>query len=169
MLDDDTKNRIRTEEEAKAAQRAALEAEAEKTRLAREYRQQIAAELAGRRSRRNRALGWIGGIVALAGIGTGVFILRGSSPNPVSDDGFGGIRTSDLIERCKNDVRGKLGDGQAEFPTDAEARDQISASSDGKRWDGWAICPLLPGRPRVDFSCSYTPLSDTTSLEIIKP
>lgn len=112
---------------------------------------------------------WIGGVAIIGAVIAGVLVLRSHSPSLEPDDGFGGIRTSDLIERCKADVRGKLGDGQAEFPTDAEARDQISASSDGKRWDGWAICPNLQGRPRVEFSCQYTPLSDSTATEIIKP
>ena len=168
MLDDDTKAKIRAEEETKAAQRAALENEAEKTRLEREYRGRIAAELKGRRVRRNRFV-WFGGFALVGAAIAGAILLRSHSPNPTPDDGFGGIRTSDLIERCKSNVRGRLGDGQAEFPGDAESRDQISASSDGKRWDGWAICPNLPGRPRVEFSCSYTPLSDTTEVEIIKP
>jgi hypothetical protein len=169
MLDDDTKSKIRAEEEAKAVQRAALEDQAEKVRLEREYRQRIAAELKGKRSRQTRMLVWIGALSLLSAVAAGVITLRSQNANLEPDDGFGGIRTSDLLERCKADVRGKLGDGQAEFPTDAEARDQISASSDGKRWDGWAICPLLPGRPRVEFSCQYTPLSDSTAVEIIKP
>jgi multidrug efflux pump subunit AcrA (membrane-fusion protein) len=169
MLDDDTKSKIRAEEEAKAASRAALEAEAEKGRLEREYRQRIATELKGRRSRRNRVLAWVGGLTVIGAVAAGALLLRSQNSNPLPDDGFGGIRTSDLIERCKADVRGKLGDGQAEFPTDTEAQSQISASSDGKRWDGWAICPNLPGRPRAEFSCQYTPLSDTTAVEIIKP
>ncbi len=169
MLDDDTKSKIRAEEEAKAASRAALEDQAEKVRLEREYRQRIAFELKGKRSRRNRILVWIGALGLLGAVVAGALVLRSQRPSLEPDDGFGGIRTSDLIERCKSDVRGKLGDGQAEFPTDAEARDQISASSDGKRWDGWAICPNLPGQPRAEFSCQYTPLSDTTATEIIKP
>ncbi len=169
MLDDDTKSKIRAEEEAKAASRAALEDQAEKARLEREYRQRIAFELKGKRSRQTRLLVWFGGLAVIGAVVAGAVVLRSQNSSLEPDDGFGGIRTSDLIERCKADVRGKLGDGQAEFPSDAEARAQISASSDGKRWDGWAICPNLPGRPRAEFSCQYTPLSDTTATEIIKP
>ena len=111
---------------------------------------------------------WTIPILILTGIGA-YFISRPSAPEISSaTDGSGGIRDAPLIARCQDQVRAQLNDSQATFPAPEESIQQISASSDGKRWDAWVICPTLPAANRVEFSCRYTPQTDSLEVEIIK-
>jgi hypothetical protein len=165
MLSEDDKNRIRLEEESKAQARAEALEHAAKTRASDEYRKLIRAALI---SRRKHFLWWMIPILVLAGIGAYFF----TRPSPLEllsrTDGIGGIRDAPLIARCQDQVRAQLNDSQATFPTTEESLRQISASSDGKRWDAWVICPTLPAPNRLEFSCRYTPQTDSLEVEIIK-
>ena len=165
MLSEDDKNRIRLEEEQKAQDRAEALEQATRTKASLEYRKQVRAELI---SRRRNMFWWTIPILILTGIGA-YFISRPSAPEISSaTDGSGGIRDAPLIARCQDQVRAQLNDSQATFPAPEESIQQISASSDGKRWDAWVICPTLPAANRVEFSCRYTPQTDSLEVEIIK-
>jgi hypothetical protein len=163
MLGEDDKHRIRLEEEKKAQTRAEALEQAAKTRASDEYRKQIQAELI---SRRRHFLWWTIPILVLVGIGA-YFVTRSTAPEISSTTGgIGGIRDAPLIARCQDQVRARLNDSQATFPTPAESLQQISASSDGNRWDAWVI-PGLPAPNRLEFSCRYTPQNDSLEVEII--
>jgi hypothetical protein len=165
MLSEDDKNRIRLEEEGKARARAEALEQAAKTRASHEYRKQVRAELI---SRRKHFFWWMIPILVLTGIGA-YFIIRPNAPEISSTtDGIGGIRDAPLIARCQDQVRAQLNDSQATFPAPEESLQQISASSDGKRWDAWVICPGLPAPNRFEFSCRYTPQTDSLEVEIIR-
>jgi hypothetical protein len=165
MLSEDDKNRIRLEEERKMQARTEALERAARTKASLEYRKQIRSTLT---SRRGHIFWWTIPILVLAGIGA-YFLIRPSTPERSSvTDGIGGIRDAPLIARCQDQVRARLNDPQAAFPTPEESANQISASSDGKRWDAWVICPRLPAPNRLEFSCRYTPQTDSLELEIIR-
>jgi hypothetical protein len=165
MLSEDDKNRIRLEEEGKAQARAEALEHAARTKASLEYRKQVRAALI---SRRKHFLWWTIPILVLAGIGAYLFIRSSPPETSSSMDGVGGIRDAPLIARCQDQVRAQLNDSQAIFPAPEESLQQISASSDGKRWDAWVICPGLPAPNRLEFSCRYTPQTDSFEVEIIK-
>jgi hypothetical protein len=165
MLSEDDKNRIRLEEEGKAQARAEALEHAARTKASLEYRKRIRSTLT---SSRTKFFWWTIPILVLAGIGA-YLITRPITPEISSaTDGVGGIRDAPLIARCQDQVRARLNDSQATFPGPEESINQISASSDGKRWDAWVICPGLPAPNRLEFSCRYTPQTDSLELEIIK-
>jgi hypothetical protein len=166
MLSEDDKNRIRLEEEGKAQARAEALEHAARTRASDEYRKQIRAELISKR--RKNVLWWTIPILVLAGIGAGFFTQPSPPEISSTTDGIGGIRDAPLIARCQDQMRVQLNDSQATFPAPEESLQQISASSDGKRWDAWVICPGLPAPNRLEFSCRYTPQTDSLEVEIIK-
>jgi hypothetical protein len=164
MLSEDDKNRIRLEEEGKARARAEALEHAAQIKASDEYRKQVRAELI---SRRKNFLWWAVPLLVLAGIGA-YLIARPAAPEISSaTDGIGGIRDAPLIARCQDQVRAQLGDSQATFPAPEESLQQISASNDGKRWDAWVI-PGLPPPNRLEFSCRYTPQTDSLEVEIIR-
>jgi hypothetical protein len=165
MLSEDDKNRIRLEEEGKAQARAEALEHAARTKASLEYRKQIRATLT---SRRKNMIWWTIPMLALAGIGAYFFTRPSAAEISSTTDGAGGIRDAPLIARCQDQVRARLNDSQATFPAAEESTNQISASSDGKRWDAWVICPALPAPNRVEFSCRYTPQTDSLELEIIR-
>jgi hypothetical protein len=165
MLSEDDKNRIRLEEEGKAQARVEALEHAAQIKASDEYRKQIRTRLI---SRRRNFFCWTVPILILAGIGA-YLITRPSAPEISSTtDGVGGIRDAPLIARCQDQVRAQLNDSQATFPAPEESLNQISASSDGKRWDAWVICPGLPAPNRLEFSCRYTPQTDSLEVEIIR-
>jgi hypothetical protein len=84
-------------------------------------------------------------------------------------DNAGGISSRALVDRCKEDVRNKLGDFNAEFPAVAEIKTQILSSSDGKRWDGWVAEATGDANEGIQFSCQYTPATGQFTVELIKP
>jgi hypothetical protein len=164
MLSEDDKNRIRLEEERKVLARAEALEQVARIRASDEYRKQVRTQLI---SRRKNMLWWTIPVLVLAGIGA-YFLTRPNAPEiSSSTDGVGGIRDAPLITRCQDRVRAQLNDSQATFPTPEESMRQISASSDGKRWDAWVICPALPAPNRLEFSCRYTPQTDSLEVEII--
>jgi hypothetical protein len=165
MLSEDDKNRIRLEEEGKAQARAEALEYAARTKASLEYRKQVRATLT---SRRRNIFWWTIPLLVLVGIGAYFFTRPSAAEISSVTDGVGGIRDAPLIARCQDQVRARLNDTQAIFPGPEESMNQISASSDGKRWDAWVICPALPAPNRVEFSCRYTPQTDSLELEIIK-
>jgi hypothetical protein len=170
MLSDEDKAKIRAEEERAAqADRAAAE-EAARLEAAAQYREAVQSELRGSprapNSKRNPL--WIGLLAVLAVIALGVYFLLPRAADG-ADDISGGIATSVLVARCADAVRNKLGDFAARFPPNDETRSQISASADGKRWDGWVEGVNGDKVDRLEFSCSYTPANDGLEVQIIKP
>ena len=160
MLSEDDKNRIRLEEEGKAQARVEALEQAAKTRASHEYRKQVRAELI---SGRKNFFCWTVPILILV-----YFVVRPTTAEISSaTDGMGGIRDAPLIARCQDQVRAQLNDSQATFPVSEESLRQISASSDGKRWDAWVVSPTLPPPNRLEFSCRYTPPTDSLEVEII--
>jgi hypothetical protein len=165
MLEPEEKTRIRAEEEERVRQQKAREEEAARVKALETYRANVQSELRGSR----RLPIWIPVFGALlVGGATAVYSVIPRA-TPVPEDTSGGIATSSLVLRCQDEVRSRLGDGRARFPTTEETTAQISSSSDGKRWDGWVICPTPTGEARADFSCTYTPATDSLTVEIIKP
>jgi hypothetical protein len=165
MLSEDEKNRIRLEEEGKAQARAEALEHAARAKASAEYRKQIRSALIWRQK---HVLWWTIPILVLAGIGAYFFTRSNPSETSSRTDGIGGIRDAPLIARCQDQVRAQLNDSQATFPAPEESLQQISASSDGKRWDAWVICPGLPAPNRLEFSCRYTPQTDSLEVEVIR-
>ncbi len=170
MLSDEDKAKIRAEEERKAqADRAAAE-EVARLEAAAQYREAVQSELRGSPrvpSPRRNSL-WLGWLAALAVTALSAYLLFPRAADG-ADDISGGIATSVLIARCVDAVRNKLGDFAAKFPPSDETGGQISASADGKRWDGWVEGVNGNKVERLEFSCSYTPANDGLEVQIIKP
>ena len=101
--------------------------------------------------------------------GAAVLVLRGQ-PSAVSDDISGGIASSALIDRCEREVTAQLGQLAAEFPTLSEAAAQITASADGKRWDGWVVSTEANSNAagHLPFSCEYSPPTDSLQVQLIQ-
>ncbi|MGY2893104.1 hypothetical protein [Deinococcus sp. UYEF24] len=116
-----------------------------------------------------------GGRVVFAGLCTlallgavGTALLSGHPEAP--DDTSGGIATSSLMDRCEADLRAQTGQAELRFPSRREAASQVSASPDGKRWDGSFAQPSQGGASvQTDFSCIYTVATDQTTTEVIVP
>ncbi len=169
MLSDDDKAQIEAEETAKLAVLREQQAEMARRKALEEYRESVKTSLttAPHRSR------FVIPLVLLSVVGTvaALLILTQPRASPVPDDSSGGISSSLLIERCVNAVRGRIGDLAWTFPTPVESASQISSSADGKRWDGWATPRVQQGEEdaKTQFSCQYTPATDSITTEIIKP
>lgn len=157
MLSHEEMRRIEREE-VEAAR--ALQEQRERERRGRAlhaYRQEV------RTSLRRRPSPWwllplIGGAVGLA------MALALRSPAP-PDDTSGGISNSALMERCRQEVGARLGPGELRFPGARQAAGQFSAGVEGKRWDGWA---QVPGGPRTEFGCSFTPADGSVHVELFQ-
>ncbi|AZI42296.1 hypothetical protein EHF33_05630 [Deinococcus psychrotolerans] len=109
--------------------------------------------------------GWLlAGLVVWAGA-SAVFLVFRQPAAP--DDLSGGVASSALIERCKHELLNQLGQLAAQFPADAEAAQQITANTDGKRWDGW-VESSSNFSGRAEFSCQYNPPTDTVEAQIIR-
>lgn len=172
VLSDEERLQIR-QEEVSAARAALLQRQELRRERARvTYRRQVRAVL---QPRGRVALATAVTLVLIGGVL--VSLLRASPDTP--DDTSGGIATSALMQRCEADVRAQLGDqGDLNFPARQQASGQISASPDGKRWDGSVSVTGRdsgldsPGRTdsdRTDFSCVYTLSTDQISTELILP
>ncbi len=175
MLSDDDKAQIDAEESAKLAVLREREAEAARRKALEDYRESVKTALgtAPSRSRRSSRSRFVLPLISLSAVGTvaAFVILAQPRASPVPDDSSGGISTSLLIERCVSAVRQSIGDLAWTFPTPVESISQISSSADGKRWDGWVMPRVqLEGEgEKTQFSCQYTPATDSVTTEIIKP
>ena len=169
MLSDDEKERIRAEEKAKLRARERVLDEQAHERASSAYRARVAAELMdAQRLRRPRWLVF-GAVGVIAILMVGFALTRLNTPPaglPSSpSDAVGGITDEALLERCQTEVRSRLGEAQLNFPPPEEARDQLSVSSEGKRWDGFVTGS---DGVLVEFSCRYTPQTNAIELEIIQ-
>ena len=154
MLSDDDKARIRLEEETAALARLERQARPRRARARRAYRARVRGQL-----RPFNPFWLLLGALALAA-GVGVWAWpRAALP----DDASGGIANSLFTLRCAQELRAQLQDPDLHLPSPREAATQMTASPDGKRWDGWADGPT----GRTDFSCEYTPATDSITLEVI--
>lgn len=84
-------------------------------------------------------------------------------PAPLTDDALGGIRTSDLLERCQAGFRAGPSE-ELRFPSPREAAAQVSSSADGKRWEGFYT---QPDGTRREFTCSYTAADGSLRAEAL--
>ncbi|WP_420594575.1 hypothetical protein [Deinococcus sp.] len=167
-LSDEEKRAILAEEAALARAEAAARQQAGHLRARETFRAQVRA---AHRARRGR-WGWWG--FGLLWAVAAVLVLRGQQP-AVPDDTSGGIASSALIDRCEREVTAQLGQLAAEFPNLSEAAGQITASADGKRWDGWVVSidansggAGADAAGRLPFSCEYSPPTDSLQVQLIK-
>ena len=172
MLSDDDKAQIDAEESAKLAVLREQQAEMTRRKALEDYRESVKTALgtAPPRSSRSRL---IVPLILTSAFGAAAVFLIFALPkaSPVPDDSSGGISTSALIERCVSAVRDRIGDLAWTFPTPEESTTQISSNADGKRWDGWVTPRVqLEGEDaKTQFSCQYTPATNSVTTEIIKP
>lgn len=169
MLSDDDKARIEAEESAKLAALREKELQSARVKALEQYRASVKTALGVSPRRSSRALLVVTAL--LLAIGTVIGVLALPRASPVPDDSSGGISTSRLIERCVSAVRDKIGDLAWSFPPSTETSTQISSSADGKRWDGWVLprVQLEGEEQKTQFSCQYTPATDSITTEIIRP
>lgn len=160
MLSDEEKRRILDEEAALyRAEQEAQQAEARR-REGDAYRSKVRAAY---RLKPPRS-GWLMAAL-IVWVGAALLIVRSQRP-AVPDDTAGGIASSALINRCERQLLSQLGQLAAQFPDEQEAARQITANSDGKRWDGWVeSAPTFSGR--ADFSCVYSPPTDQIQVELL--
>ena len=172
MLSDDDKAQIDAEESAKLAVLREQQAEMTRRKALDEYRESVKTALgtAPPRSSRSR---FVLPLILLSAFGAVAVLgfLAFPRASPVTEDSSGGISTSALIERCVSAVRDRIGDLAWTFPTPEESASQISSNADGKRWDGWVVPRVqLEGEDqKTQFSCQYTPATNSVTTEIIKP
>ncbi|GMA14657.1 hypothetical protein E5F05_19315 [Deinococcus metallilatus] len=160
MLSDEEMRRIEEEELAVARARQAEEERARHQLALHAYREEVRAVLLPQKAPGWRPALWL---LPLLAVLAGVLLLR---PAPAgSDDTSGGIATSALLDRCREEVGTRLGQPGLRFPGPREAAGQISANADGKRWDGWVA---TPGNSRTDFSCSFTAADQSVQVELIQ-
>ncbi len=156
MLSEDEKHAIRAQEEA-VARRAIARAWQRRRRRARAaYRARVRSEL--------RLRGSAFWLILTALLVAGFLAARPLlGAHAIPDDTSGGIANSLLALRCRQELRAQRQDTDLSFPTPGEAAAQMTASPDGKRWDGWA----QGAGGRTEFSCGYTPATDQINLKII--
>lgn len=157
MLTDEEMRRIEAEELAALEAARARNTSAVRRLAAHAYRQEVRAAL------RPRPFWWPArwALALLPLVVLGVWAaLR---PAPAADDAAGGIGTAELLERCGQEIAAQLQRPDVGFPSRQEAASQVSASADGKRWDGWAEA----AGQRVDFSCAFSPAEGTLHVQLI--
>lgn len=161
MLTEEEKRRIRDEEEAAARALRREEERAARERAAAAYRAEVRAALRPFPSGRATRLLWpLVGTVLVVGA-----LLTLPRPRPEApDDAEGGVTTAFLAELCEADVNGRLNFAPLSF-SDPREPDAVTSSADGKRWNGW----VDGAGGRVDFSCEYTPATDSVHTELIGP
>lgn len=182
MLSREERRQIQKEEVA-AAQAVLARRQEQKRRGARwAYRREVRAALNPRVRTGVAAL--LTGLV-LAGLTAAV--LRRADTTP--DDTSGGVASSVLMARCEEALRTQVAlrtqatgnAGELRFPDGQDAALQITASPDGKRWDG-SFSQEEPadqngsasgrgmGAPATtDFSCIFTVATGEISTELIAP
>ncbi len=157
------RRQIEAEELALAQAQAALQAEQERLLAAQHYRQELREVLKPRPAWWR----WRWLLPALPLLLAGGFSVLRPAPPAWTDDSWGGIRSSDLLERCRDEVSARTYGHEPDlhFPDAQEAATQITRSADGKRWDGWAA---RPDGSHLDFSCSYAAADGSVSAELIQ-
>lgn len=145
-------------------QKRALE---QREQAALNYRQEVRAALHSELRPRPRwwPLRWLLPVLPLlAGV---AYYFSTPKPVPVTDNTWGGISDSDLMERCRGEISRQTyaREPDLRFPAPQEAQGQFSASPDGKRWDGWAA---RPDGTKLEFACSYTAADHSVTAEPIQ-
>ena len=172
MLSEEDRRQIQLEEVATARAVLAQRQELQRRSAQQRYRHEVRAAL----NPRTRLVVAAGCTLVLVG-GVAVSLLR-TAPHP-QDDTSGGVATSRLMERCEADLQAKVGQLVLHFPALGETDGQISASPDGKRWDG-SFTRDAGNRDggteqgsgpsvQTDFSCVYTLATDEIGTELITP
>lgn len=177
MLSEEERRQIQLEEVATARAALAQRQELQRRSARQRYRREVRAALYPR-----ARLALAAGCTLVLVGGVAVSLLR-SAPHP-RDDTSGGVATSRLMERCEADLQAKVGGAVLHFPALGQTDGQISASPDGKRWDGFFTQDTgnrdagtqdtgtqQGGGPPVqtDFSCVYTLATDEIGTELITP
>lgn len=161
MLSQEEKRQILAEESALADAEQAERERAVHQQAQVAYRAEVRAAQRAKPTR----WGWLlAALVVWAGAAA-VFLISRQPAAP--DDLSGGIASSALIDRCKHELLNQLGQLAAQFPADAEAAGQISANTDGKRWDGW-VESSSNFSGRAEFSCQYNPPTNTVDAQLIR-
>ncbi|WP_135229457.1 hypothetical protein [Deinococcus fonticola] len=160
QLSEAQRRRIEAEELAHAQAQQEQLARQQREQAALAYRQEVRAAL------KPRPAWWpwrwlLPTLPLLAGV---LYLLVVPQPPPVTDNTWGGISDSRLMERCRGEVSQQTyaREPDLRFPTPREAQGQFTPSPDGKRWDGWAA---RPDGTHLDFSCTYTAATDTVNAE----
>ena len=162
MLSDKEKREILAQEAGRARAEAHERQQAAQLQARETYRAQVRAAYRPHSPRRRW---WLVGVLAWVAAAVLFLYFR---PAPVPEDTAGGISSVMLVQRCEGELLAQLGQLAAEFPGAQEAARQITASSDGKRWDGWVVSrPDFEGR--ADFSCVYSPPTDSLQVQLIRP
>lgn len=179
MLSKEEKQRIHKEEVAAAQAVLARRQEQKRRGASWAYRREVRAAL---NPRARMALATLLTLLVLAGTVTA--LLRRADDTP--DDTSGGVASSALMARCEDALRVHVGadslhSGDLRFPDRKDAAGQITASPDGKRWDGsfsqegpsdqdGSASGRGMGAPVVtDFSCTFTVATGEISTELITP
>lgn len=158
MLSEEEKNQIRLEEETQARELANLEQQRQKAQRAGTYRQEIRGKL--RENQRN--YWWLLIPILLVAVAF-IFQSMFSSVKPIQpEDTTGGIADSEFIRRCESEVIGQMG-GELEISQDY----QVFSNVEGKQLNGWVAPIGNEGKP-FEFNCSYTAISDSLNVEIIR-
>jgi hypothetical protein len=170
MLTEEERRQIQAEELAAVRAAQALRQEGRREVARQAYRREVRSVLNPRARLMVAALCTL---LLLAGV---LVAIRSSRPDvPGRDDTSGGIATSALMQRCQTELEGKIGQsqlnqGQLHFPAQEQADAQITASPDGKRWDGSFLQNASGAEAtQTDFSCIYTTATDEISTELITP
>lgn len=83
------------------------------------------------------------------------------------DEYSGGITTSILIDRCEQQLLSQFGQFTVQFPTQAEAAQQISLKGGVKHWNGWLeSASRFSGR--AEFVCQYHAPTNSVSAQILQ-
>ena len=163
QLSETERRQIEAEELAHAQEKQAQEARFLREQAALTYRQEV------REALQPRPAWWpwrwtLPVLPLLAGL---AYYLAIPKSAPVTDNTWGGISDSELMERCRGEISAQTyaREPDLRFPTPQQAANQFSASPDGKRWDGWAE---RPDGTRLDFSCNFTAVTGNVNAELIQ-
>ena len=157
------RRQIEIEELARAQAEQERRTQAQREQAALKYRQEI------RRALQPRPgwwpLHWFFPVLPLLA-GVAYYFVTPELP-PVTDNTWGGIGDSALMERCRGEISRQTYPQEPDlrFPSPQEAQGQVSARPDGKRWDGWAA---RPDGTRLEFACSFTSADDSVKAELIQ-
>lgn len=163
QLSEAQRRQIEAEELALAQAAAEQAAFQNRRRAAQLYRQEV------REALRPRQWWWpVRWLLPFLPLIAGVAVYFGRpQPQPVTDNTWGGISDSGLMERCRAEVSAQMYGHEPDlrFPTPQEAASQFSANADGKRWDGWAE---RPDGSHLDFACNFAAADGSVQAEVIR-
>lgn len=164
MLSEEERRRIEAEEVSALQARQAASVQTRQDLAALAYRREVRAALSPRPAW--WPVRWAVPFMPVIVIAV-VLALRPATPTQVLDDALGGITTADLVSRCRVAVAAKVPwpADELRFPALTDAAAGITATADGKRWDGQL------GRPDgrlLDFTCTYSPADDHVGVDLLE-